>query len=116
MPGRQVPEGVHAHQQAKTGIPEFRTQRYQGVEGVGRPVPLQLARVDAESGMRPHGCLQHGHTLPGGGVRSRTVRRNVTGNQPDLLQRQRLLNFQRRAQVTEMDRIEGSPQDADHAG
>ena len=48
-------------------------------------------------------------------MRLRPVRWNMAGNQPKLLQRQRFLDFQCRAQVAEMDRIERTPQDADHA-
>ena len=74
----------------------------------------ELARVRDKPRLALHRCLHHGETLSGCRHRLRPMHGGSQGNEVDLLQRQTLEHIQGRAQVAEVDRIEGAAKDANH--
>ena len=69
--------------------------------------------IDNEAGSVRHRCNNHFQPHIRGGDRRLVVWWNATGQQPNLFEMQALEQFQRRAQMAEVDRVKSTAENAD---
>ena len=85
---------------------QFGAHQFQGIDGVGRFVPLQFAGVHHQRRHTGHRALDHRQTVLRRHLRRIAMRRPGTGCQTQLIERQRFGDFQRTAQMADVHRVE----------
>jgi len=113
IPLRQTEKYVHAHDQAQRAAGKFGAQFAECIDRVGRALPPDLAVIDDKAMLRLGGDPDHGQPMRSAGDRRLAVRRYATGHETKFGQAQGLDEFERRAQVPVMDRVEGAAKNSD---
>ena len=114
VPAGQSGKGIPAdNQEQGCFAAEFGAQRLQGFHRVGRAFPTQFAVIHQQLLIRLGGQTDHLQPLLRRRARAVPVRRLGIGDQPQLIQRQVFTNLDGATQVSEVNRIKGTAQNAD---
>ena len=113
-PAGQLRKGVHAeHPRQRIVRAESRTKRLERVDRVGRSLPIELDRIDAETIVSASfharickGELHHAQALPSGRTGTPSQRRLRGGNESELIAVAAGKHFKRCIEMSSMDRIE----------
>src|ERR1700744_642 len=113
VPLRQAQESVHADDQAEAPVRVLMSQFAQGLDRIRRSFLADFAVIDQKARLSG-GCQLH-HLEPQFCIRDRLIPlgRIAGGQEAGLLQSQRLLQLERRAQMSVVNRIEGTAKNAD---
>jgi len=116
VPSGQAAKSVPAQKQKNlVGYGQFGAHQFQGINGVGRFVPLQFAGVHHQRRHTGHRALDHRQTVFCRHLRLVPMGRPGTGCQAQLIERQGFGDFQRTAQMADVHRVERSAQYANAA-
>ena len=116
-PGAHFAESVSPHHENELIVFEAFGQGDEGIDQVGGPGPFDLDGIGEERGIVSHGEFDPGHAVPGGcdGIALRLLMRGpCAGNEEHARKAELADDLFGRAQVTPVDRVEGTAVDSDH--
>ncbi len=117
VPSGQAAKCVPTQKQKNLGLGgHFGAHRLQGINGVGRLVPLQFAGVYHQRCHSGYRALDHRQPVLGRYLRRTPVGRPRIWRQAQFIERQGFGDFQRTTQMADVHRVEGPAQYTDASG